>query len=81
MSGSRLNKPFLGGMSLEHYLLMREVIAAIREGIPSADQLQPGCWGRCETVRTMIKKPISLADFTTEWRNHSHSNLHFLGVP
>ena len=21
---------------------------------------------------------ISLADFTTEWRNHSHSNLHFL---
>ena len=29
-------------MSLEDYLLMREVIAAIREGLPEADQLQPG---------------------------------------
>jgi hypothetical protein len=28
--------------SLEDYLLMREVIAAIREGLPDADQLQPG---------------------------------------
>ena len=29
-------------MSLEDYLLMREVIAAIREGLPDADQMQPG---------------------------------------
>ena len=31
-----------GGMSLEDYLLMREVIAAIREGMHDADQMQPG---------------------------------------
>src|SRR5207344_3083758 len=31
-----------GGMSLEDYLLMREVIAAIREGLPDAAQMQPG---------------------------------------
>jgi hypothetical protein len=30
------------GMSLEDYSVMREVIAAIREGMPSADQMQPG---------------------------------------
>ena len=42
MSGSRLNKPFLVEMSLEDYSLMREVIAAIREGLPDADQMQPG---------------------------------------
>jgi hypothetical protein len=29
-------------MSLEDYSLMREVIAAIKEGLPEADQLQPG---------------------------------------
>ena len=29
-------------MSLEDYSLMREVIAAIREGLPDADQMQPG---------------------------------------
>jgi len=29
-------------MSLEDYSLTREVIAAIREGLPEADQLQPG---------------------------------------
>ena len=29
-------------MSLEDYSLMREVIAAVREGLPDADQLQPG---------------------------------------
>ena len=29
-------------MSLEDYSLMREVIAAIRKGLPEADQLQPG---------------------------------------
>jgi hypothetical protein len=30
------------GMSLKDYSLMREVIAAIREGMPSADRMQPG---------------------------------------
>jgi hypothetical protein len=29
-------------MSLEDYSLMREVIAAIREGLPDADRMQPG---------------------------------------
>ena len=29
-------------MSLEDYSLMREVIAAIRAGLPSADQMRPG---------------------------------------
>ena len=29
-------------MSLEAYSLMRDVIAAIREGVPDADQLEPG---------------------------------------
>ena len=29
-------------MSLEDYSLMREVIAAIREGLPNADQMQAG---------------------------------------
>jgi hypothetical protein len=28
-------------MSLEDYSLMREVIAAIREGLPDADRMQP----------------------------------------
>ena len=37
-----LEQAIPGGMSLEDYLLMREVIAAIREGLPSADQMQPG---------------------------------------
>jgi hypothetical protein len=37
-----LEKAIPGGMSLEDYLLMREVIAAIREGLPDADQMQPG---------------------------------------
>src|SRR5271166_5264169 len=31
-----------GGMSLEDYSLMREVIAAIREGLPDVDEMQPG---------------------------------------
>jgi Family of unknown function (DUF5681) len=30
------------GMTLEDYSLMREVIAAIRESLPEADQSQPG---------------------------------------
>ena len=37
-----LEQAIPGGMSLEDYSLMREVIAAIREGLPSADQMQPG---------------------------------------
>ena len=37
-----LEQAIPGGMSLEDYLLMREVIAAIREGLPDADRMQPG---------------------------------------
>ena len=37
-----LQRAIPGGMSLEDYSLMREVIAAIREGLPEADQMQPG---------------------------------------
>jgi hypothetical protein len=37
-----LEQAIPGGMSLEDYSLMREVIAAISEGVPEADQLQPG---------------------------------------
>jgi hypothetical protein len=36
-----LEQAIPGGMSLEDYLLMREVIAAIREGLPEADQMRP----------------------------------------
>jgi hypothetical protein len=36
-----LEQAIPGGMSLEGYSLMREVIAAIREGLPEADQMQP----------------------------------------
>jgi hypothetical protein len=56
-----LEQAIPGGMSLADYSLMHEVIAAIREGLPDADQLQPGavfqyfsmCSGRCATVRGM----------------------------
>jgi hypothetical protein len=37
-----LEQAIPGGMSLEDYSLMREVIAAIRESLPDADQSQPG---------------------------------------
>ena len=37
-----LEQAIPGGMSLEDYSLMREVIAAIREGLLDADQMQPG---------------------------------------
>ena len=37
-----LEQAIPGGMSLEDYSLMREVIAAIREGVSDADQMQPG---------------------------------------
>ena len=36
-----LEQAIPGGMSSEDYSLMREVIAAIREGMPSADQMRP----------------------------------------
>ena len=36
-----LEQTIPGGMSLEDYSLMREVIAAIREGLPDADQMRP----------------------------------------
>ena len=44
---------------------MREVIAAIREGLPDADQMQPGAVFQhvlegCTTVRTISKKPTVL---------------------
>ena len=37
-----LEQAIPGGMSLEDYSLMREVIAAIRDCLPDADQMQPG---------------------------------------
>jgi hypothetical protein len=37
-----LEQAIPGGMTLEDYSLMREVIAAIRESLPDADQSQPG---------------------------------------
>ena len=37
-----LEQAIPGGMSLEDYLLMREVIAAIRKGLPDADRMRPG---------------------------------------
>ena len=38
-----LEQAIPGGMSLEDYSLMREVIAAIREGLPEADQFAARC--------------------------------------
>ena len=91
-----LEQAIPGGMSLEDYLLMREVIAAIREGLPDAAKCSlvryfSMCWGHCRTVRTILRKRTVLfaqakfvndtrVDFTTDWRNHSHSNFAFLGV-
>ena len=37
-----LQQAIPGGMSLQDYSQRGEVIAAIREGLPEADQLQPG---------------------------------------
>ena len=61
-----LEQAIPGGMSLEDYSLMREAIAAIREGMPSADQMQPVqyfsmCWGRCTTVPRMLVMHSRLA--------------------
>ena len=50
-----LEQPIPGGMSLEDYSLMREVIAAIREGLPDADQMQPG-----HVFRQVLGCPTSL---------------------
>jgi hypothetical protein len=71
-----LEQAIPGGMSLEDYSLMREVIAAIREGMLSADQMQrvqyfSMCWRRCRTVRTMPIVEQSLlrgAHRYTAWR-------------
>ena len=38
-----LEQAIPGGMSLEDYLLMREVIGAIRKGMPEADQIAARC--------------------------------------
>jgi hypothetical protein len=38
----KLEQAIPGGMSLEDYSLMREVIAAIRESLPDAEQSQRG---------------------------------------
>jgi hypothetical protein len=48
-------------MSLEDYSPMREVIAAIREGLPEADQLQPGAVFQhvLEALRDCSKKDWS----------------------
>ena len=84
-----LEQAIPGGMSLEDYSLMREVIAAIREGLPDADQLQPGAVFQHvlgALLRNMSKyeqfyllrpnsRMIRKVDFTTEWRNHPHSNF------
>ena len=48
-------------MSVQDYLLMREVIAAIREGLPKATNCSPVqclsmCWRRCTTVRRKTEK-------------------------
>jgi hypothetical protein len=56
-----LQQAIPGGMSLADYSLMREVIAAIREGLPEADQCSPVqyssmCWKPCATVRGINKK-------------------------
>ena len=55
-----LEQAIPGGMSLEDYSLMREVIAAIREGLPEAGQMQPGqvfqhVLEGCTNVRTIPK--------------------------
>ena len=79
-----LEQAIPGGMSLEDYSLMREVIAAIREGLTDADQLQPGavfqhCSGRCATVPRMTilwtvceRKLLRMCEsFLTQWlRSH-----------
>ena len=69
-----LEQAIPGGMSLEDYSLMREVIAAIREGLPEADQMQPGagisaCAGgaarlfrRTPRKRTVLFGPANFAN-------------------
>ena len=52
-------------MSLEDYSLMREVIAAIREGLPLPTKCSPVqyfsmCSGRCATVPRIPKIPTVL---------------------
>jgi Family of unknown function (DUF5681) len=49
-----LEQAIPGGMSLEDYSLMREVIAAIKDKCSSVRYFNM-CSGRCVTVRTMFK--------------------------
>ena len=83
-------------MSLEDYLLMREVIAAIREGMPSADQMPPGqvfqhvlgalsdCSNNTQK-RTVLFAPAKFVnDLEGRFLNGEITRipiLHFLGVP
>ena len=92
-----LEQAIPGGMSLEDYALMREVIAAIREGLPDADQMQPGavfsmCWGRSATVPRMHLKRTVLfapAKYVNDLKNRFYNcvakslaiQFYTLGVP
>ena len=71
---------------------MREIVAAVRQAIPDAAGALPGAVLEhvLGALRAAQAKPIYLlrlnsrmipkVDFTTEWRNHSHSNFAHLGV-
>ena len=62
-----LEQAIPAGMSLDAYSLMREVIAAIREGLPMPTKCSPVryfsmCWGRCAPVlRTTEKRTVLFA--------------------
>ena len=59
-----LEQAIPGRMSLEDYSLMREVIAAIREGLPDADQMQPDQVFQhvLGALRAAQAKPIELSE-------------------
>jgi hypothetical protein len=74
-----LEQAIPGGMSLEDYSLMREVIAAITEGLPEADQLQPGavfqyvleplqdCSNNCPSTKVVIDVLVVTAPAGRRW--------------
>ena len=74
-----LEQAIPGGMSLEDYSLMREVIAAITEGLPEADQLQPGavfqyvleplqdCSNNCPSTKVVIDVLVVTAPAARRW--------------
>ena len=80
-----LEQAIPGGMSLEDYSLMREVIAAIREGLPKADQLQPGAVFQHERdvpfskrgFQAMVERAAKAAGF--EMKIHPHMLRHACG--